>query len=320
MGASRVWPSSTTPAFEFQSLPGLNRMRAPLHPPEWSVFRHVCAQLYANVTRSGFQPICSSSLYNVLLIRACTSKRSAISSGGGGRGCWKGWGGGRKKLRFVVGRQRLYPTSWVVTLNHTLDHVSLNACMSCANFSTQILKPESVMNEISVVSIMMGCVSSLLSGKSGNGLTARGPSALLMLDETPHWVRPPCPSSEIHSKLIKFWKYSLSQRVGCVVHGPSNPELYSSSPMPVPHFPFHGLAGLMLGGSPPPSTQAPWAFPKACPPPTSATVSSSLKPLTVKVMRTSEEVFTGLAVPFTPSASVQMLPRNCGSSRGSTPG
>mmetsp|Transcript_26910 Transcript_26910/g.58715 ORF Transcript_26910/g.58715 Transcript_26910/m.58715 type:complete len:290 (+) Transcript_26910:883-1752(+) len=222
-GCRMAVPSSTTPAFARQLLPGLKRMRAPLHPPLWSVTRHVCAQLYANVTSSGFHPsssTCGPAALNRSSIAFCTSSFAGGSSGGGGSGCWNSCTGGRSP----VSKQRLYPRSCVVSLYHALENVSLKACMSCANFSTSSLKLGSLMKAMSVVSIMVGCVSLMLGGRSANGLIARGPMALFTLLSTPHWVNPPWPSSATHSKLIRFWKYSLSQRMGWVVQGPSNPE------------------------------------------------------------------------------------------------
>ena len=95
-------------------------------------------------------------------------------------------------------------------------------------------------------------------------------------EATRHCQWPDAPWCASQSKFRRFWKYSLLQVRGAVVQGPSNPEVQASSPTPLPHRPGQGFVGSSAGGGPAqpaakssrPQSQAPWALPKAWPPPT----------------------------------------------------
>lgn len=64
----------------------------------------------------------------------------------------------------------------------------------------------------------------------------------------------------------------------------------------------HGWAGSSIGSAPAPVSQAPWVFPKECPPPIRATVSVSFMPMRLKTSRMSSTLFSGSGTPSTPSA------------------
>mmetsp|Transcript_63753 Transcript_63753/g.176834 ORF Transcript_63753/g.176834 Transcript_63753/m.176834 type:complete len:255 (+) Transcript_63753:833-1597(+) len=105
----------------------------------------------------------------------------------------------------------------------------------------------------------------------------------------------------------RYLKYSLSHFRGAVVQWPSKPAVNASLPFPVPQRPGHGVPwGLApkasLGDGPAPAGQAPCAFPKAWPPPTSATVPRSSWPMRVKESRMSLALSAGSGLGFPPSS------------------
>mmetsp|Transcript_2104 Transcript_2104/g.6251 ORF Transcript_2104/g.6251 Transcript_2104/m.6251 type:complete len:218 (+) Transcript_2104:316-969(+) len=183
----------------------------------------------------------------------------------------RGWGGGTELVSApgtfennavasgVVHRMFLaHLPPFVIRRNHDSANASSRARWSCANSVTISLKLSSYTRAMSVVSrISAACAASV--------------SFLIF-----HWLWPPGPVCLSHSKSSKYRKNSLLHWVGVVVHGPSKPLVMVSLPIPVPHEVAGGVG-----------THAPWVLPKAWPPPISATVCRSSKPMRENASRTS---------------------------------
>mmetsp|Transcript_50355 Transcript_50355/g.99470 ORF Transcript_50355/g.99470 Transcript_50355/m.99470 type:complete len:230 (-) Transcript_50355:38-727(-) len=211
-------------------------------------------------------------------IRSRTAPKFASLFGGGGSGYWNGWAGGT----WLPTQRVTGPMSRVTILYHTCAKALSKSAWSCAHASTSFLYSGSAVKETSLVSIPSLALS---------------PDAPLIR----HCQWPPGPWNFSHSFSTKALKYSLSHLVGSAVHWSSKPLVKASLPLPVPHMPGHGLSGSSFGAGPGPSGQAPWALPKAWPPPMSATVSLAFIAMRPKASRMSFAESSGIGCPMGPS-------------------